>query len=650
MKSKYSLTINGMAAAGLACLIAACGGGGGSASDTVSASTASLIPDAAPLGAMLYADATQLRPVRAGAVWSYHGTESYTGQLRVPTVYTDVVQHQAGSGIAVSEQASNAYNAGTDQSTVSILNGEVHSLSQLDIGNGQPVIIDEIELRSPVRVNDQYTVLDQHINNSGVDVDGDGKADAVDLAIYKLVVGSESVDLPSYPQAPTVHVRTVLLIRFRLSTTGAYSSVVTSNLDTWYSPGLGVVKRAEDIPSFDPSLGRHVMQETLVTWDGVTEGLGSLEPKAANLLSGEPLQYVGDGVGFGTHALLLSSAGSNATSGIALSSVDSRGNVTSTQTYPGINAWDAQMVQVGTGVRVVSLTNSGLVGYAFDSTGTASLPTSAVLVPPPVATNTSTQTFAIASTGTTLWVAWFEPTSDAWGNGTSPRLLLQGFDVNFQPIGSPTVLNASVADINSLQPSSAAGHAIFTWNEHQGLIGDAKRYALIEGDGAVVPTIHTALPAADPQAYGTAIASTAGSALLWLSPRPGATGQGVYGVTFDGTGEPLRSNTGDVGTEYLPLNWLNNVQLLSTAGGGATLDTVQVDSGKLWPDDQVDGLLTQVTELKAGNGPLATQGQPRLLARGTFSAPTLVVSLQGTILLISSNGTGTTITPVWRRH
>ena len=58
------------AVAGLAAVVCGCGGGG-SGSD--GGGGTGLVPDAPPIGAVLYADATTLRPLHAGAVYKYRG-------------------------------------------------------------------------------------------------------------------------------------------------------------------------------------------------------------------------------------------------------------------------------------------------------------------------------------------------------------------------------------------------------------------------------------------------------------------------------------------------------------------------------------------------------------------------------------------------
>jgi hypothetical protein len=59
--------------------------------------------------------------------------------------------------------------------TIAYVGGTVQATSVLDLGNRDTQVVNEIELRSPVRVNDQYTVLDMHEADSGVDRDGDGR-------------------------------------------------------------------------------------------------------------------------------------------------------------------------------------------------------------------------------------------------------------------------------------------------------------------------------------------------------------------------------------------------------------------------------------------------------------------------------------------
>ena len=78
--------------------------------------------------------------------------------------------------------------------------------------------------------------------------------------------------------------------------------------------------------------------ESLVSWDGLTRGVGFLDPKPAVSPAGARLTYAYDAIGFDTHAVLMTQAGAFAAAGVVLSKVDSRGTVQASTAYSGINA------------------------------------------------------------------------------------------------------------------------------------------------------------------------------------------------------------------------------------------------------------------------------------------------------------------------
>lgn len=75
-----------------------------------------------------------------------------------------------------------------------------------------------------------------------VDVDGDGRVDAVDLRIETLFVGLESVTTELATYAGASHVRTTAQTTIRV--TGAQARTVRVVLDEWYAAGIGAVRQS----------------------------------------------------------------------------------------------------------------------------------------------------------------------------------------------------------------------------------------------------------------------------------------------------------------------------------------------------------------------------------------------------------------------
>lgn len=248
-----------LAAALLAGLLAGCGGGGGGDDGP---DTSGLVPTAPALGATLYADATVLRPLVPGASWQYAGTAP--GNV----AYTSSVTHAAASP-GVLETATNTFNGGAGSVHVAIVNGDVVQPDPEDLdGDGVADISNAIELRSPVRVNDQVVVFDRRLPGALDDVDGDGRAETFDLAAYSRVIGTEDVALDGLPTQHAVRVDHVVAGRVILSKDGQATPVISATQSVWYAEGLGIVRRRLDAPALD-GVNRDITDERLTGWDGL---------------------------------------------------------------------------------------------------------------------------------------------------------------------------------------------------------------------------------------------------------------------------------------------------------------------------------------------------------------------------------------------
>lgn len=216
-------------------VLAACGGGGGDAG--LSPSPSGLMPPPPEAGAVLLDDATVLHPARDGSQFVYGGTagaRSYANQV--------LQQAQAGG---FSAQTSNLFDEGASLVRYNVGGGSVTLVQPMDLtGDGRADLDHLLELRSPVRLNDQYPVADLHLPGSVPDQDGDTFAETADLALYRRVVGWEAVSLPTLPTQQALRVDLVILRRITGSAGQQAGAVTTTTQSIWYVPGLGIVRQS----------------------------------------------------------------------------------------------------------------------------------------------------------------------------------------------------------------------------------------------------------------------------------------------------------------------------------------------------------------------------------------------------------------------
>jgi hypothetical protein len=404
-------------------LLSACsgGGGGGGAVDPgtpppppgpggTNPTLESLLPLAPAAGATLYADAASLRPVGAGAVYSYRGVFTpNTGGTAVR--YLTATTQAAGS-----ESASNAANAGAR--TAAVANpgsGNVTNTQSIDYaGKGVKETVIFKELQSPVRVDDQSTVLLKRYAaaDTNIDVDKDGKTDLLDVAVYAKVIGKEALALPNLPTVNTVRVDTVTLTRVTRSSDSTAPIVNTSTVSTWYAQGVGIVRQTTSLPA-TTGTGSQTTDEKIVSWDGITTGFGAMAAVAGVVPAGGAvpagnLPGTSNGlravVGFDDYALVFTSSGTDT----VISRLDNRGRVQSARFLAGVALTATTRVhRAGTGVvmtrpfgtkqvAVTRLDGNGVLVGALDALK--------ITLSGDTVDTSRTETGVESSTG--LWVLW----------------------------------------------------------------------------------------------------------------------------------------------------------------------------------------------------------------------------------------------------
>jgi hypothetical protein len=603
------------AAACLVPALAACGGGGGGGSGAGTSSggttTSGLLPAAPPLGATLYADARVLRPMQDGDTWSYRGTATaYTGAT--PVAYLTTTAQSGTSATGATETMSNSDNTGPGSDPLSEVNGVVGSTQSVDFtGKGNPQLVNFIELRSPVQQGDQYTILDQHFTDTAIDADGDGKADALDLAIYARVAGMETVNLPNLPAMQAVRVDSFVLSRVTYSSNGQFSPIVQASTQAWYVDGVGIVRQTASVPS-KTSGGVATTDEQVTAWDGITAGLGAMQPVAAVIpaTSGVfPGQRLPTAVmppyafPFQDHALVLTPTPGFASLDTIASVVDLRGNVTTSTLVPGLTlSGDKTVVAVSGGV--VSLNPGGTITNAaydltrIDAEGAligavrgATVDLSGGHV------SSSVSRLAAAGDGTTLWLFWGRSYYDP-GNGAVPgyETVLRPFSLDGAALAPEMLVETS--DSGDLQITATNGQALLSWSGidsiHHAKFGSASLAGL-----GPVQTLASGLPSAIiPLQLGTF------SALVWPFPpgtnlSTGASG----GVLLDSNLTPVRA-----GTTWLDeqIAGLPVYSVVPPASLGSRIVVTATQFAALWPGDSYPQNVDSVNWLDVAGTPLAT--------------------------------------------
>lgn len=609
------------------------GGGGGSGSGTTPApgptptppppsAVSGLVPAAPTVGATLYADAAPLRVLRAGAVWRYHGVEKPAGELAPDfNPYTNIVTH-AASGSGVMESGTRPFNDEGESNPIRYEGGAYISTNQIAFSaNGPAQAVDVIELRSPVKVNDQYASIDKHIADSGTDLDGDKVNDALDVAVYSTVIGEEMLDLPNRRQVKAVHVDTRLRARVKYSKSGSFSPVYESLQSTWYAPGIGIVKSRLEEPNDTAGLPNRVVTEILENWDGLTQGLGHADTvvavsPAGSSLSGPPLQYVGDVVGFDTSAVaigLIPNQPSN--QGLAVAQLDARGNVVAARSYartdlfPGTSFFSKpRAVRVGSEVRIFARTgNQQLSMVALDATGQRIVrPAVQVLNDAQMGNDNDNGSYRVASDDAGVWIGWVRAT---WDGQTSQRwLVAQHVDANGLALGPvSTVTPPASIDLSRLNMALDGSRLAFSW--YASNLQPSWRLAMIDtGTGASVTD----------QVLGITLDNCRFLNTVALQPGLAMTCSdlsGIGAVRLDPNGNPILLPGATLQTSALQAPWLLPIRGNAGVYGGASGQLIAsvVQSGQFWPEGRSDGSFTTLFET-AGAGPLAAS-EPRLLAR-----------------------------------
>jgi hypothetical protein len=594
--------------------LAACGGGGGDGGAPVastggasgSASTAStpvtdqktgFVPNAPVMGEILHNDANALRPLRDEALWAYRGLRTHGATRAFYASFRQTV----GSGSSYNERINSPQDGASGVQTLTLLSGAVNVQNLTLLPALATALEPAAELRSPVRRDDQVTLVDRLGVALKDDLDNDKLTDTADIGAYSRVIGDEDVELPELGLTlRALRVDLSVSTRLKYSSRAAAEAVRTVQRSTWYAPGVGIVRQVTRQAAADGN-GTVETDERLQFFDGITSGMG-LVPSA-------PVAKAGGSAGVGpwllpalsvvrsgNAAFVLSPRGTTLKSepGLILSVLDSRGRVQHSVEHLDLESGSLaqpELLPLDGGVAAVvaepglflapyQLENLKLVRFDAQGQRTSSHWLASGAVP---------ATAKAAADGQNVWMAWFEPTLALDG----VRLMVQAFDARGTARHTPqqlAVVAGSTAPVG-LALAASDGRALVTWQQ-PGSAGTDYRQALVSATGgASVAVLETGAQGAAETRGRPVPRLSAGAALLtWYTPLNQPAGSSsssttARGVLLNAAAAPQRAAGGGADNESLQLPAfpsdrstlsLAGTQLLWSSAGSARLRSEEV--------------------------------------------------------------------------
>ena len=614
--------------------------------DNSTPATSGLVPPAPAPGEVLYTQAADLRPLRDGAAWSHRGHDLTAG-----TVYETLVQQRReGDNGAVIETRSRDVTSGRSLSVS--LTGDVLQRGVLLLPwGGTPLPIEAIELPSPLRQDAQWTIFDRQLADIGTDIDGDGIRDSASVGIYSQVIGNETVPLPDHAPMAALRVDTHVVLLLHLSGGGA-SAATEQRVSTWYAPGIGPVRRAVG----SGAVGREFDQdESLVRWDGISEGLGYLAQglvfqAGSGALTGTPLPPQRLSLALPDGALVLTAAGE----GYAVHRLDRRGTLVSTHLYPAsaslANAF--QWLRLSAGPRLLSRSAGGIDLWAYSDDGLQIGDAPAARLTGPYAA------VAAADGGDSLWAAWTtsDPPYDQGGfTRTQSHVLAQRFAANGQALTTALDLGSTLSTaaccarypiLGSMVATSSA--MVLAWSTSLHL---EDFVSMAANDGSVLQR-QAAFPLQG--SFPLAVADNSDQWLVWACTY---VGRRPCGARLGADGAYVLDSGGDLAAQQIEALGEDPAAGWPAAYAALEGHLVGIDwtrGGMFWPEDAQTADWITLRDLDASAPVLASGArlvaQVRVPAAGLFSSVTAPALLwpDRALLLAEKDGHLQTIV-VWRR-
>lgn len=220
---------------GMLAAVAACGGGGGESAGATGAQAGAPPAVQVPLATQQ----SNLFPLDANGVAVYASTASSEA----------VIVRAAGTRLLADQQTAMQFrlqDLGARIDRVRAYAVSAAGLRQYAATGGDAVeraLDGSYVMRWPAYAGDSHVQVDTSVDAS-TDVDGDGRIDRVALRADVTVVGLEVVTTPAGVFASALRVQQVLKQTLSPSS-GAPTQPVVTTTDTWYAPGVGVVRQVQ---------------------------------------------------------------------------------------------------------------------------------------------------------------------------------------------------------------------------------------------------------------------------------------------------------------------------------------------------------------------------------------------------------------------
>ncbi|MGD9833400.1 MAG: hypothetical protein AB7U92_11675, partial [Piscinibacter sp.] len=518
------------------------------------------------------------------------------------------------------------------------------------------------EIQAPLYIGDQLTLLDRRFDDGGIDLDGDGRNDALDVAIFQRIIGPETLDLRNLPTMASMRIDTVSRARFRLSRDGSTTDVAEGTQSAWYVAGVGIVRQRLDLPS--ATSGREVAEEELVSWDGLTEGLGAkpiteaVVPTNSSVRPGETLGGLRAAVSLADRAIVLTSLpGDPAGMGdVLLGALDKEGRVLKVrQRAGGLGA--TQLLVDGNGFGLLSAPASGsdepLLRWARYDAELNPLGTEDG-VALSLATGLLGEGMESAQGtvgGDLLWVAWIRRYTTP-SAAVERQLVVRAFDGQGQGVVPERVI-ATFAGLGSPRIYSLAANrarVIVVWSPPpNGANGSDVRYAVADApfEQFRAETLDGNFTGGLPRA----LAFDAGVGIVWGQDIGSPSGHAA-GVMLKADGTLERSVVGNPADETLSVGWGAPLRdpLLADANG-SWLSLVGVVNDLEWPDSGSPENLIVLDLRPAGQG-FALAAATGRVTRVRFEVPFYELRGQAVfddrVLLLGGSTTRLATRAVWR--